>query len=68
MYTPFKELESAITHVDTWTTMVTLFIFFLLVHSLLLSLYSDVEKLVKSYGVNELYFQLMITFNSFPTK
>ena len=29
--------------------------FFLLVYSSLLSLYSDVDKLIKSYGVNELY-------------
>ena len=45
--------------------MVTLFIF-LRAHSSLLSLFSDVDKQIKTYGVNELYFQLMITFYSFP--
>ena len=61
MYIPFKELESAITHVDAWLQC-WLYSYFLFVHSSLLSLYSDVDKLIKSYGVNELYFQLMITF------
>ena len=45
------------------TAMVTVF-FFLWCHSTLISLYSDVGKLLKSYGAT-LYFQ-PITFNSFP--
>ena len=65
MYTPFKELESAI---DAWLKWwLYLFYFFLHGHSSLLSLYSDVNKQIKFYGAT-LYFLLLITFFSFPTK
>ena len=47
---PFKELELAITH-DAWRIQWWLYSFFLWVHSSLLSMYSDVDKPIKSYMV-----------------
>ena len=45
----------------------SVYLFFLPGHPTLLSLYSDVNQLIKSYGTM-LYFQLMIIFYGFPTK